>query len=306
MFRFEREQLIYGIHNVRVGGQPGQLPPVMVGSIFYSGHKVVEDERVGLFDRKRAEELLRLEEEYSRTTGLPRIIDVVGNYSTALLKYIDFVADVVEDPFLLDGITAQVRIEALKHVKEVGLARRVVYNSIAATYEAAEVEALKDSGVKTAVLQVLNMRNPTVQGRLEVLRDTGRGRGLISVAKEAGVDQLLVDTSVLDTADIGVASQTIYEVKRETGLPSGCGPANAMSPWKQLRKFEPEVLRSCDVVSQAFPLTMGANFILYGPVSNARHVYPACALVAAYIAYSMRFQGVRPLTQEHPLFKVIR
>ncbi|MGQ9690802.1 MAG: tetrahydromethanopterin S-methyltransferase subunit H, partial [Thermoproteota archaeon] len=69
MFRFEKEQKIFDIANVKVGGQPGQLPIVLIGSIFYHKHKIVRDERKGEFDKEKAEELLKKEEEVSDKSG---------------------------------------------------------------------------------------------------------------------------------------------------------------------------------------------------------------------------------------------
>jgi len=52
MFKFEREQKVFQIGNVTVGGQPGEYPTVMMGSIFYSKDKLVKDPVKGEFDRK--------------------------------------------------------------------------------------------------------------------------------------------------------------------------------------------------------------------------------------------------------------
>ena len=41
MFRFNKTQKIYEIGKLRIGGQPGELPTVLIGSIFYSGHKIL-------------------------------------------------------------------------------------------------------------------------------------------------------------------------------------------------------------------------------------------------------------------------
>ena len=51
MFKFEREQQIFNIAGVKVGGQPGQLPTVLIGSIFYHGHRIVVDQKRGDFDK---------------------------------------------------------------------------------------------------------------------------------------------------------------------------------------------------------------------------------------------------------------
>ena len=80
MFKFTKEQKIFDINGVKVGGQPGQLPTIMVGSIFYHGHRIVKDFKRGIFDKKMAEDLLNREEEISRKTGNPR--KIVKNFNT--------------------------------------------------------------------------------------------------------------------------------------------------------------------------------------------------------------------------------
>ncbi|MEM5818410.1 MAG: tetrahydromethanopterin S-methyltransferase subunit H, partial [Desulfitobacterium hafniense] len=43
MFKFTAQQHVYDINGVKVGGQPGEYPTVLIGSIFYRGHKIVSD-----------------------------------------------------------------------------------------------------------------------------------------------------------------------------------------------------------------------------------------------------------------------
>lgn len=38
---------------------------VLIGSIFYNGHKFVEDDKKGQFDRAKAEAAIKLQEEFS-------------------------------------------------------------------------------------------------------------------------------------------------------------------------------------------------------------------------------------------------
>jgi tetrahydromethanopterin S-methyltransferase subunit H len=55
------------------------------------------------------------------------------------------------------------------------------------------------------------------------------------------------------------------------------------------------------------PIVMGANFALYGPVKKAAELYPSIAFVDACIAYSMRQEfKIKPLTKDHPIFKIFR
>ena len=49
MFVFEKEQYIYDVAGTKIGGNLGENPTVLMGTIFYSGHKIVEGNFVHLW-----------------------------------------------------------------------------------------------------------------------------------------------------------------------------------------------------------------------------------------------------------------
>lgn len=301
MFRFEKEQKIFDIAGIKVGGQPGELPTVMIGSIFYHKHKIVKNEKTGEFDREKAEELLKKEEELVDRTGNPRIIDVCASCAEAFEKFIDFVASTIDEPFAIDGATEDVRITGAKYVAEVGLADRVIYNSITPHIKEDEVMALKESNIKSAILLTLNTRNPTIFGRLEALEE------LLKIASNVGIEKPLVDTTVLDAPDPGPVSKAIYMVKEKHGLPTGAGIHNAVDRWRERVRLDPHKYALASSVANAVSIVMGADFVLYGPIENAPEAYFAVSLADAYVSYSMKQEyRLRPLTQNHPIFKVFR
>ena len=70
MFRFDKEQLVIDVAGVKLGGQPGEYPTVLCGTIFYGGHKIISDEKEGIFDKDAAEARrsgLSHQERHSRT-----------------------------------------------------------------------------------------------------------------------------------------------------------------------------------------------------------------------------------------------
>ncbi|MCX8171186.1 MAG: tetrahydromethanopterin S-methyltransferase subunit H, partial [Candidatus Bathyarchaeota archaeon] len=105
MFRFSREQLVYEISGVKVGGQPGENPTVMIGSMFYKGDKIVHDEKSGAFDQGAAETLICRLEEISDKTGLPAMLDVVCSNPENARKYLEFAAEATEMPLLIDYVS---------------------------------------------------------------------------------------------------------------------------------------------------------------------------------------------------------
>jgi|Deesub1362A_J573_1020465.scaffolds.fasta_scaffold02737_7 tetrahydromethanopterin S-methyltransferase subunit H len=298
MFKFSSPQKIIEISNVKLGGQPGELPTVMIGSIFFEGHSIVEDSKKGIFDERRAEELVNQALSLSDETGNPTIIDIVGDTPQALIKYIDFISSICDAPFLIDGSTAEVRIEATKHVAEIGLQERAIFNSIYEHTTDEEREVIRECEITSSVVLAVNSRNPMVKGRVEM------AERLIKEAEEVGIKNILLDTGVLDIPDVGVASKTIFEVKERFGLPSGCAPANTIDMWTKLKERSKEIFRVCDAFGSAMTPLFGADFVMYGPIGRAKYVYPAVAFADAIIAYTMRQEGVRPKTKEHPLFRI--
>ena len=50
MYKFSSQQKVHEVGKVKVGGQPGELPTFLIGSIFWLGQKMVQDANKGIFD----------------------------------------------------------------------------------------------------------------------------------------------------------------------------------------------------------------------------------------------------------------
>jgi len=304
LFKFNKKQKVFEIGDIKIGGQPGELPTVLIGSLFHEGHKIVKDRKLGIFDKKKAERLINLQDSMSEKTGVPCMLDVVGETSEAIIRYIDFVSEVTDAPFLINGTEASVRISAALHVANVGLRDRAVYNSINYTFGKEEMEALKETGLKNAIIQAFNPSNPLPQGMISILKGDHKNRGLLEEALKAGIENPLVFTPVLDVPAIGLGAQGIYLAKEEFGLPTGTAPVGVIGRWKRVEDLGKYARIVCRGGGTTLAQVMGADYIIYGSASKARNIFPVCAMVDAIIAYNARSYGIRPLTKKHPLYKI--
>jgi tetrahydromethanopterin S-methyltransferase subunit H len=300
MWRLSSEQKIFDISGVKVGGQPGLRPVVLIGSIFYHKHSIVLDESKGLFKEDEADRLIDIQSELSQKTGNPCMIDIVASTPEAMRRYLEYVSGKTDIPILLGGITDRVRIASLEYIREVGIADRIVYNSVNPHSRSEELEAIAKAGISASILLTFGPGIIGWRQRVEAAERT------IEKLRSYGIDKILVDTGVLDVPSLGSASMAIWSIKDRIGYPSGCGAHNAVASWRSLRRsMGREVRDICGVSSSILAVAAGADFILYGPIEYARLVFPAVAMADAALSQVKMEDGFR-IDRLHPRYRIGR
>lgn len=301
MFKFNAPQQVFEVGRVKIGGQPGELPTVLIASIFYEGQKIVLNADKGEFNPKEAEELLNKAEQLSDLTGIPFMLDVVGTSEEAFRKYIDFVAKVTEAPFLMDAISPKLRLSAAQYVKEVGLTERAVYSSINKGTPKPELDKIKESSVKAAIILAENPADNTLQGKITATEQA------LARASEAGITKFIIDTSIPAFGpDMGPATRAIFYVKEKFGYPTGMGTGNVVTTCGWIKvNFPKEVRRVHDAAANAIMQTLGADWLMFGPIERSEYVFAAAAIVDTYVLTAMAELDIKPLVDNHPAFKVL-
>ena len=298
-----RNQKVVRIGDVKFGGRRGENPSVLIGTMFYNGHKILHSRKKGDFDRARAEELINRQEELSDATGMPAMLDIVATFGEEAKRYIDFVAEVTEMPFSTDIWTEKPKIEAARYIAELGLEERHLYNSLApwAKDPEYEVEELSRLGLKNVLLVAFNMQNPTPRGRVELLRDV-----LLPRAERAGFKNVLVDTSLMSIPSAPFSFLASRLVKEELGLPVGCAPSNGTDLIKKDAETRWGKLGFVGIDSAAHALAalLWNDFLLYGPIESAPWIFPAMANVSAMLATLLYEEtGELPESESHPIYR---
>jgi tetrahydromethanopterin S-methyltransferase subunit H len=307
LFRFKREQIVVNVAGVRMGGQPGELASVLCGTIFYQGHKIVEDEERGLFDRAAAERLIARQAELSDETGCPSVLHIYARSVEAFSRYLDFTEKVWSGPFIIDSADPATRMAAAALASELGYADKAIYNSISLATDEAEVQAIRDSEVDSAIILAYNPAQPGVDGSLAVLETGGgvREMGLLDSAREMGIVNLLIDPAVLPLGSgAGAALRFSVAAKARLGLPVGSGIHNAVSSWPWLSRKVVTAKRSCDAAAAAMQLLSAADFLLYGPIESAEIIFPAAAMADILIAEAVADLEIVP-EDTHPLHRLV-
>jgi len=304
--KFKSKQRILEIGNIKIGGQPGELPTLLIGNIFYKGMPEVTNHEKGSFDEKPVLKWIRKAEGLAERTGVPHLLDVMANHPEAMKKYIMFIADHSDSPFLVDGATPNTRVTSLNFIHELGLQDKVVFNALSPRTPESELEAIRDSGVKAAVLLAENEVDYSPSGRVTVLKGFNEQVGLLETARKVGIEKIFVDTIVFDVPSIAYAVEAIKLVKDELGYPAGCSPANATYEWKlQQDAALREGFAAYNASAHTIAQLSGADFLIYGPLKQAKNVIPTCAMNDAIIAYYAKRQlGIKQLTPNHPLNRI--
>ncbi len=294
LLTFDSAQQRLDIGEVRVGGQPGVRPTVLIGSMFYRGQKVFLNEEADEFDRSAAERLIREQDDYAQRTGNPCMLDVVGATAETLQRHLEFAAPLTSAPLLVDGTTSEVRLAGIEWVASAGLAGRAVYNSIQPDIGDDELAAIARAGIENAILLTYYLQDFTTRGRLKAVSE------LLPKLEQAGVRNVMVDTCVLDLATLGQAGSAIFEVKDRYGLPAGGGVHNAVAMWRGLAdKMGGHAEKPCMAAAAAAAVAWGADFVLYGPIEDAKYVFPAVAMIDTALSQIALEREMRP-DPDHP------
>ena len=301
MFTIKREQKICQIGPWKVGGQPGDNPPLLIASMFHKGDRIKGRRKWGDFDHNKAASYIKRQEELSEQTGIPSLTAMVANSADEMKGYVDFFIEHSDKPFAIDMMMQDPRIEAAKYVAELGLLDRLVYNTISPWDKniAEEVEQLKDLGVKHVVVQVFDDQDPTPQGRVNCFRK------LMDDIGEDTFETILVDTAALNLPAISFSAAASRMIKETFGLPSGMASSNGTFMWKEAREmWGREGFSSMNVAAQAAATMFWCDFIFYGPEVIAPRIFPAvvsATLMLATFVYSET--GRLPSNPNHPVYK---
>jgi tetrahydromethanopterin S-methyltransferase subunit H len=272
MFTFDKRQKVFTFAGISLGGQPGENPPLMISSMFHNKDRIVQD-RKGNFDRQRATEIIRKQEEMSSATGIPGMVAMVANSPEEAKIYIDFFLETTDMPFGIDMWVAEQRAKATEYIAQLGVQDKFLYNSITPWDKdiAGQVRRLKDLGIRHVVVQAFDDQDQTPAGRLKSLEAL--------LAQGAGdFETVIVDTSVMNLPSTSFSLIANRIIKEKHGLPCGGAYSNGTHMWKEIKQiWGMDGFRAMDAVVQGMSSALWSDFNFCGPAVTAPRVFPAVA-----------------------------
>ena len=298
MFSFTKDQEIFEISGIRIGGQPGLLPTVLFGGLFFKGEP---DFNSG---KQQLENMFAL----SKKIGNPAIPDFFIKKEEYVEKIIDFVEQNVPNnyPFSIDIIEPSLKIKSLEILNEKKMLSRTIFNSIHVGIKDDEREALKKYTPGMAIIVAFNPKDKSPDGKIEVLQNGANltDIGLLDIAKNIGIKKLLVDTAAMAPGDnSGASIAAIPVIKEEFGLPTGCAIHNVVEKSSWIDDFK-DARKPVDASSNVNIPLFGGDFAIYGPMINSDLVFPIVAWQDILISeYTESYFGISP-DDSHPRRKL--
>jgi tetrahydromethanopterin S-methyltransferase subunit H len=300
IFRFEREQKVYDIYGMKVGGQPGERPPLLIANMFQTKDKLVESRKPVKFDKIQAADRIKELEEISLETGIPTLVGLVAPTGDEMKAYTEFFLSVPNNlPFGIDSWTEKSRREAAQFIASIGMQDRFNYNSITAWDPDIpdQVAMLKECGIKHIILQPFDMEDKHATGRMKSLDQ------MLEVVEPAGFHSILVDTTAMNLPTHGICLMANRMVKEELGYPAGNAPANGSYMWRAaLEKWGADAFRGMDAGMHALSAVLWQDWMVYGPMSGTRRIFAAVAAATAILTCMAWEEGAElPADPRHPL-----
>jgi tetrahydromethanopterin S-methyltransferase subunit H len=313
MLNFATEQTVVEVGHVKAGGQPGEHPTVLFGTVFYGKRfKELDDGALSL-----AEGMIDTGQRMAELTGVPCVVDVYIPSEERIRPHMEFVLEHVDkgEAISVDAPEADVREALLGYLDGVGVLDRCVYNSLNMGFTDGESEALGAHTPAAAIVLGYNPRDFSTDGRMAILED-GAGlldKGLVDVARGAGIRGLLLDTAATPfDHSAGEFLRALPVFKNKWGLPAGCAIHNTVESWLWMKSFRrgkdnvegKTAFRTCDAASNAIVTALGGDFTYFGPLDNAPHIFPVVAMADKFVAEGAQDYFGIAQGEDHPRRKL--
>lgn len=280
---------VYDMAGIKIGGQRGEYPIILAGTMFYRGDKLVSNYSEGVFDKTKAEEQIRKQDENSLKYEIPAMVHIVGETPSALTSYLLFVADSTDSPIIIDSPLLESRIEALRVAKDTGLDKRIIYNSVI-NVDKREKDLINEIGtIEYSIILAFDVK---LTSRIKRFEEIMEFMGNI-------IKNPIIDPGVSTVGEGSLSAlHAAWLLKNYYGYPVCIGIHNMQARIAKSKKLK-ELDFSFDY---ALPSLYGIDINLYGPIKNADNIFREVAAVEAAVAdENVNTLGVFP-RPPHPYY----
>lgn len=289
------------IGNATIGGAPGARTSLVVGSIFYDKHSIVQDPFAGKFDKDRAAFLLDRVNKLSNIYGIQMALDIIAASPEAMERFLEFASTQTSLPLMINATEADVRITGLKTAARLGILDRIVYSSLNEDTEDAELEALGRYQPAGVMILASDINNPTPEGSCDMIKNYFQ-----PMLKEINVAVPIVDLGTMDPPSIGLNIRQIQAVGERFGYPAGCAFSNCFPQWHSVNRLGREWINLSLGAALVACRAAGAAYLHYGIVEKAAMAAHVASTAEVFYGYAAQELDGQTLPAQHPLKEMFK
>ncbi len=284
-----------------LGGAVGEYPTAVLGTLFFSGQKLLADPEKGVFDEAAAIGQVERCAEAARQAGVSLFVDIVAETPLAMKRYLEFVIQNTSLPFLIDGSSDEVRLAGIETVRKHSALERAVYNSIGTDTDKEEMEVLTKYTPAAIVISAVDPMDFGLESALSIVRR------MKEALPRRVHKHLLLDVGFLDEASVKISARIAQEVRKRTELPVGGAPCNGLYMWEALKNRGEGVFMAALSATLGYVAAFGLDFLFVGPLRNVEFIAPAVGAADVYNGYELQSaEPNRALPEHHPMKVMFR
>ncbi len=268
-----QEYFSYG-NDIKLGYGGYDLPPIMIGTMFYQSQTLVDRKNEEIFDEEKAIKRINTQKALAKQFKIPDLIEISAVTAPGMVKYLEFYFDKFEPPFVLGG-TFGARVAGLEWLSEKGVKpNEFIYNAVSNLKNKKEIELLQKNKITSAVVLILASSNMTSTQRYSYITENNQpgNTNIIDGLKKIGIENIWVDGGVIDIESLAHILETQQLISSSLKLPVGTAPTLFLFKYSSPRlnkKFHTKY-RKASIMTIA---SWFSNFLFYGAIEDAKECF---------------------------------
>ena len=211
----------YNYGNLKLGRGNFDLPPILIGTVFYQSETIIDRKNPEIFDIQKAKKRINKQLLLSERYKIPNLIEISATTADSMIKYLDFYLDYFEPPFVLGG-NLESRMAALEYLSERGIKPdQYIYNTISNLKNKKEIELLKKYKINSIVVLILGSESMTSTQRFAYITDKNQpdNVNIIEGLKQMGIEKIWIDGGVVNLESLAHILETQQLISKSLELP---------------------------------------------------------------------------------------
>lgn len=264
----------YSYRDIKLGRGNFDLPPILIGTIFYQNQTIVDRKNPQIFNTQKAKKRIDKQIQLSEKYKIPNLVEISATTPEAMIKYLQFFLENYVPPFVLGG-NFESRIAGIEYLTENGIkSDQYIYNTISNLKNKKEIEIIQKNKLQSVVILILGSENMTSTQRFAYITEKNQPNNvsIIEGLKKIGVEKIWIDGGVVNLESLAHILDTHQLVSTSLKLPVGTAPNLFLFQYSSPRlnlKYHTRYRRA----SIMFIATWFSNFIFYGAIEDAKESF---------------------------------